>query len=33
MYIFGGKDQQNLKLNDLWRLSLTKDVWEKIEYS
>jgi len=27
MYIFGGKDQQNLKLNDMWRLSLTRDVW------
>lgn len=33
MYIFGGKDQQNMKLNDLWRLSLTRDVWEKIEYN
>jgi len=28
MYIFGGKDLQNTKLNDLWRLSLTRDVWE-----
>lgn len=33
MYIFGGKDLQNTKLNDLWRLSLTRDVWEQIEYS
>jgi len=22
MYVFGGKDQENNKLNDLWRLDL-----------
>ena len=31
MFIFGGKDEDNNKLNDLWRLDLDHYTWEKIE--
>ena len=30
MYVFGGKDNDDEKLNDLWRLDLDTDVWEQI---
>jgi len=30
MYVFGGKDNDDYKLNDLWRLDLNTDTWEKI---
>jgi N-acetylneuraminic acid mutarotase len=30
MYVFGGKDNEDEKLNDLWRLNLDTDVWEEI---
>lgn len=28
MYIFGGKDVENNKMNDLWRLDLETFKWE-----
>jgi N-acetylneuraminic acid mutarotase len=28
MYVFGGKDESNQKLNDLWRLDLNTDEWD-----
>lgn len=31
MYIFGGKDDENNKLNDLWKYDFTKDEWEFID--
>jgi hypothetical protein len=31
MYIFGGKDSENDKLNDLWRFDLDDKKWEKME--
>ena len=27
MYIFGGKDSDNNKLNDLWRLDINTNKW------
>ena len=27
MYIFGGKDDENSKLNDLWKFDLTTKTW------
>ena len=30
MYVFGGKDNENDKLNDLWRLNLTTHEWEEV---
>jgi hypothetical protein len=33
MYIFGGKDSDNNKLNDLWKLDLTSYKWEEIHLS
>lgn len=30
MYIFGGSNVINDKLNDLWRLNLTEHTWEEI---
>ena len=30
MYVFGGKDAENDKLNDLWRLNLTTFQWEEV---
>ena len=30
MYVFGGKDIENDKLNDLWRLNLVTFKWEKM---
>jgi len=31
MYVFGGKDDDNNKLNDLWKLDLTTLVWTEIK--
>lgn len=31
MYVFGGKDVENNKMNDLWRLDLDFDKWEEME--
>lgn len=31
LYIFGGKDDENEKLNDLWRFSLAERTWTKLE--
>lgn len=31
MYIFGGKDTENNKLNDMWQLDLASKAWKKIE--
>lgn len=30
MYIFGGKDSDNNKLNDLWKLDLTSYKWQEL---
>jgi N-acetylneuraminic acid mutarotase len=30
MYIFGGKDDENQKLNDTWKFNLTNLEWKKI---
>lgn len=31
MYLFGGKDIENDKLNDLWRFNLITNKWEKMD--
>lgn len=31
MYIFGGKDDDNNKLNDLWRLDLNTYTWSEVK--
>lgn len=31
MYIFGGKNSKNQKLNDLWKLSLQSMTWTKLK--
>ncbi len=31
MWIFGGKDDDNRKLNDLWRFDLATNVWQQIK--
>ena len=31
MYIFGGKDKEDKKLNDLWQFSFANETWEKIK--
>jgi hypothetical protein len=31
MYVFGGKDNQDNKLNDLWKLNLSTEKWECVE--
>lgn len=31
MYVFGGKDEDNNKLNDLWKLDLNTYIWEEIK--
>jgi len=31
MYIFGGKDQESNKLNDLWFFNMKGIFWEKVE--
>jgi N-acetylneuraminic acid mutarotase len=30
MWVFGGKDDENRKLNDLWRLDLNTYTWTEI---
>lgn len=30
MYIFGGKDDDNNKLNDMWKLDLTTNSWSQV---
>ena len=30
MYIFGGKNECNEKLNDFWRLDLSNMTWEQL---
>ena len=30
MYVFGGKDNEDNKLNDLWRLDLDSEKWEAV---
>lgn len=32
MYIFGGKDNNDKMLNDMWRLNLSTHTWEKVNY-
>jgi N-acetylneuraminic acid mutarotase len=31
MYVFGGKDDDNNKLNDLWKLDLPTNAWTEIK--
>ena len=31
MWVFGGKDDDNRKLNDLWRFDLGTNVWQEIK--
>lgn len=31
MYVFGGKDNEDNKLNDLWRLNLETEKWEVVK--
>ena len=31
MYIFGGKNNEDEKLNDLWQYSFTESLWTKIQ--
>lgn len=31
MYIFGGKDKEDNKLNDMWRFSFATETWQKVE--
>ena len=31
MYIFGGKDDENFKLDDFWRFDMTSKTWTPIE--
>ena len=31
MAVFGGRDEDNNKLNDLWLFNISSYVWEKIE--
>jgi N-acetylneuraminic acid mutarotase len=31
MYIFGGKDDDNRKLNDLWTFNFTSMLWTEIQ--
>ena len=30
LYVFGGKDDENNKLNDLWRFNMIDKVWTQI---
>jgi N-acetylneuraminic acid mutarotase len=31
LYVFGGKDDDNNKLHDLWQFDLNKKVWKEIK--
>jgi len=33
MYVFGGKDDDNNKLNDLWKLDLASNTWSLVKPS
>lgn len=28
LFVFGGKDEDNYKLNDLWEFNLTTNIWQ-----
>lgn len=30
LYVFGGKDDENLKLNDMWKFDMTTRVWTEL---
>ena len=30
LYVFGGKDDENYKLNDLWKFDLTALTWTEL---
>ena len=30
MYIFGGKDDENNKLNDTWKFHFSSKTWEEV---
>lgn len=31
MYVFGGKDEDNNKLNELWRFDFTNYTWQEVK--
>ena len=31
MWVFGGKDDENNKLNDFWKFDIASKTWSKIE--
>lgn len=31
MWVFGGKDNDNNKLNDFWKLDLSSNMWEEVK--
>lgn len=33
IYVFGGKDNNDQKLNDLWRFDVTTEDWEQVKYA
>lgn len=33
MYVFGGKDNQDNLLNDMWRLNLQSFAWQQVNYA
>ena len=33
MYLFGGRDEDNAKLNDLWRFDIATNVWQEVKPS
>lgn len=33
MFIFGGKDDESEKLNDLWSFNMASQIWSKISFS
>lgn len=33
MWIFGGRDDDNNKLNDIWRFDITASTWQEIKPS
>jgi len=32
MYVFGGSDSENRKLNDMWKFDVISEIWEKVSY-
>jgi len=32
MYVFGGKANSNVRLNDMWRFDFVSETWEEVQY-